>query len=56
MLGISVAKSIAASLLLSADELACQPASGSRDAWLQDVLAEGRFNLALACAAGAQAV
>lgn len=56
MLSISVARAVAAGLLLPKDELACQPASGSRGAWLQDVLTEGRFDFALTCATSAQAV
>ena len=56
MLGIGVAKAVAASLLLPKDELSCVPASGSRGAWLQDVLTEGRFELALPCATNAQAL
>ena len=49
MLSISVARALAESLLLPKSELVRSHAVGGRAPWVQDVLAEGRFDFPPAC-------
>ena len=46
VLAISAAKTLARSIVCSKLELACAPADGDHQPWLQDVLTERRFDIA----------